>query len=387
MRLLTLLTILACAAPASASAAWRLDPSFAGHGRFERSGDAWQDPQGALADGGGGTIVWTPLRLQRITPGGRADAGYGDGGGVLLDPDLWHPPHVTPWGRGRTLVFERGRTPPPPGVPQGTVRLLDRHGDVRPGSDALTAALRDGDRRGLSHWLVPWGGDRVLDLARSTTSSAFTVRTLRSAGGAGPRHRVTWPSSVATRIMPPAAPVVSGGRLVVETQGGTGLAPRVLIGLTPAGRVDRTWGRRGLTRLRTGASRLFPWRGGIIAVGLRGVTWIDRHGRVTGRRSLRIDAADVDGAGRVVVARTADDARHVSVLRLDARHRVDPAFGRLALRATGRSRPVAVVAQAGGRVVVVGERVAYVEPDAYDREDFPSLAGRGTVAWRLRGAR
>ncbi|HWI73531.1 MAG TPA: hypothetical protein VNT55_16355, partial [Baekduia sp.] len=65
MRLLVLVVLLACATPASA--AWRLDPGFADHGRFERSGDRWRDLKGVVADAGGGALVWSRLRLQRLT--------------------------------------------------------------------------------------------------------------------------------------------------------------------------------------------------------------------------------------------------------------------------------------------------------------------------------
>jgi hypothetical protein len=167
------------------------------------------------------------------------------------------------------------------------------------------------------------------------------------------------------------------------TQGG--VAPRGLVALTADGRVDRTWGRRGVTRLsKDGVAGLLPWRGGVIAVGAHGATWVDRRGRIVDRRALRIDVAATDRAGRLVVARSADDSRHVSLLRLGADRRVDRAFGRLALRAKGgRSRPVAIAIQDDGRVAVVGERVAY-ETYSDIREDFTGLVGRGTAMWMVR---
>ncbi|HWI73799.1 MAG TPA: hypothetical protein VNT55_17700, partial [Baekduia sp.] len=283
----------------------------------------------------------------------------------------------------RTLVYVRGVAPPAPHVPQGLVSLLDRRGSDTAGGPALTTALRDGDRRGVQHWLLPDAGGRLVDVERRTADAAFSVRTLLPSGRPGPRHAVTWPSDVAWRVRPTARPVLSGGRVLVATQ--DGVAPRALIALTRAGRLDRAWGRRGVTRLKDGAAWLLPWRGGVIVVGRRGATWVDRHGRVLGRRALRVDAAATDRAGRLVVARTADDFRHVSVLRLDARHRVDRGFGRLALRAAagGRSRPLAIAAGDDGRVVVLGERVAY-ETFSDFREDFTDLVPRGTVIWRLR---
>jgi hypothetical protein len=96
---------------------------------------------------------------------------------------------------------------------------------------------------------------------------------------------------------------------------------------------------------------------------------------------VRVDAAAVDAAGRVVIARRAGDARRrISVIRLRRDRLVDRAFGRVSLQTSLRARPMAVLPQRSGRVTIVAQ-LSEVGPG--DREDFEVL-DRGTAAFRLR---
>jgi hypothetical protein len=372
-----LLAAAAAATPAPASAAWRVDRAFGAHGVFERYGERWQEPSAALADDAGGLLLAHEYHLLRVTAGGRADAG--------VDVPLSYDARLVPFGDGRALVHES--TLHPHGnsyVSVGHVRVVDRRGQVAPASAGFTAALQRSEGGAFPHHLVPLADGTLADLAFD--GDHYSLRTLRASGAAGPAQRIAWPGPWLPSTRVSTAPVRSGGRILVAAFDPGATVPRGIVALTPGGRIDRAWGHDGIAALHELPRRLLAVPGGgAIAVAEHHVSWLDRRGRVTVRRALGVGATAVDAHGRLLVARPGDRNRNVSLLRLDARGRVDRAFGRLTLRASGQVDPVAVALTRDGRVAVVARRVAYEHIEDI-REDYTGLVTRGTAIWKVRKA-
>lgn len=388
MRIRSRLLIAALAAalvtPAAASAAWRLDPSYGTRGVVQLKGTRWTDAAALLPDGQGGALIRLDRgkpTLRRLDRAGTPVAAFGAGGAL----ELSYPTQVLRLSGARALAVTRTQERAADGtyVAVDRARALDALGAETPEGAAWTTALSVGDRIDLTHWLLPRDAHHVLDLAASDHGPVL-IRTLSDDGGATPDpwHAVPWPSALPAILHPAAPPIRSGDRVLVVVPP-TSASRRVLIAITPDGRLDRRWGRNGLTAV-AGVRQMLPWRGGAILISANRATWVDRRGRIVARRAVRITAAAADPAGHLIVARQDGGGYDaISLVRYDAHHRLDRAFGRLRLRVKGKVRLVDVMAAPDGRVTVLGQPGAF-ETIEDIREDFVDWVGRGIALWRVR---
>jgi uncharacterized delta-60 repeat protein len=285
---------LACGAPAAAVAAapGTLDPAFGAGGIAHlpvgvgaSPGALATDPLGRVLISGrvsvGGTIE---TLVARLTPGGAVDAGFGSGG--LAIAQLGSQP-----GAAETASAIAGL----------------------PGGGVLAAGLAS-DGRDFVERLLP-GGD--LDPSFATAGVYLTPYV------AG---------------VPPAKLLIrADGRIVLagtlaDPEGET--SSLLLVGLTPAGATDPSFGSAGVAGAQVG-----------------------QRSSHAGATSTATGAA-LDAAGAVVVAASASDTRGVArgaLARFTPAGVLDAGFGSRGVSRLLRLRPAGLVVLGDGRIVVAGQ--------------------------------
>jgi hypothetical protein len=409
--LLALALAVAALVPSTAAARpARLDTSFGAHGF---AGPLTSSPaSSAIAGGGyarGETVIGTERgTIVRLTAGGRLATRWADRGRAGL-PLLWSQRGrltLAPWpdGYGTEVLAYESWTGADYAQPQWPLPLqmasFDPSGRTTSTAPNLSVRLADPQiGEPAAHQFVRLGNGDVLDIAQ-TSARAYTyggvpngaldiwARRFSPDGSVRYVRRLLHASegspASASWLQQPA--IGSGdGALIQLSNGGRLVVARVL----GDGTLDPAFGDGGFARSPVSAGApapvaFLPWQGGAILVTPRWTMWVDAHGKVAAWRVVRADAAGVDSSGRLLLARTEDRFHRVSVIRLRTDRTLDRGFGVVSLRAPGKkglAAPTQVVAQPGGRVVVVGASIAYDYVGI--RDDFQSPVKQGVVAWRV----